>query len=72
MAERKLFKTKLCVLYRKGRCHRQNCSFAHGNAELRQSMPSRYEKKQCGKCEVGNTNGENSSIWILLMSDLET
>lgn len=35
MMERNLFKTRLCVLYKRGRCNRPSCSFAHGEAELR-------------------------------------
>ncbi|KAK8921838.1 Zinc finger CCCH domain-containing protein 13 [Platanthera zijinensis] len=35
MLGRKMYKTKLCMLYQRGRCPRQNCSFAHGDAELR-------------------------------------
>ncbi|WOL18813.1 zinc finger CCCH domain-containing protein 13 [Canna indica] len=35
MIGRKLYKTKLCVLFQRGRCPRPSCNFAHGEAELR-------------------------------------
>lgn len=35
MVDRKLFKTKLCILYQRGHCSRPSCSFAHGESELR-------------------------------------
>ncbi|KAL3635495.1 hypothetical protein CASFOL_020042 [Castilleja foliolosa] len=38
MVEGQLFKTKLCQMYQRGRCHRSSCKFAHGSAELRRSF----------------------------------
>ncbi|KAK6157267.1 hypothetical protein DH2020_011515 [Rehmannia glutinosa] len=46
MVERKLYKTKLCVLYQRGRCSRQYCNFAHGSAELRGSFNGRQEYRE--------------------------
>ncbi|CAI9759971.1 unnamed protein product [Fraxinus pennsylvanica] len=43
MVEKKLFKTKLCLLYQKGRCNRQYCNYAHGSAELRRSFNGRQD-----------------------------
>ncbi|XP_011100294.1 zinc finger CCCH domain-containing protein 13 isoform X3 [Sesamum indicum] len=43
MVEKKLYKTKLCMLYQRGRCSRQYCNFAHGEAELRRSFNGRQE-----------------------------
>lgn len=44
MVERKSFKTKICVLYKRGRCSRQDCPFAHGDAELRRFSGSFHGK----------------------------
>ncbi|XP_019453760.1 PREDICTED: zinc finger CCCH domain-containing protein 13 isoform X1 [Lupinus angustifolius] len=46
MVERKQFKTRLCVLYQKGRCNRNNCSFAHGNVELRRFSASSSGRRE--------------------------
>ncbi|GFP79527.1 zinc finger CCCH domain-containing protein 40 [Phtheirospermum japonicum] len=43
MVESKLFKTKLCQLYQRGRCPRPRCKFAHGSADLRRSFDGRDE-----------------------------
>ncbi|KAH7653007.1 CCCH zinc finger domain-containing protein [Dioscorea alata] len=37
MLGRRSYKTKPCILFQRGRCHRQNCTFAHGEAELRRA-----------------------------------
>ncbi|KAG8387000.1 hypothetical protein BUALT_Bualt03G0207000 [Buddleja alternifolia] len=43
MVEGKLYKTRLCMLYQRGRCSRQSCHFAHGDADLRRSFNGRQE-----------------------------
>ncbi|KAK9664133.1 hypothetical protein RND81_14G021200 [Saponaria officinalis] len=45
MAETKPFKTKLCILYQRGRCERPTCTFAHGNSELRHFSPPFPERR---------------------------
>ncbi|ESQ47687.1 hypothetical protein EUTSA_v10020800mg [Eutrema salsugineum] len=43
MSGSSMYKTKLCVLYRKsGTCSRPNCTFAHGTAELRRPGESSF------------------------------
>ncbi|CAL9221807.1 unnamed protein product [Arabidopsis halleri] len=43
MSGSSMYKTKLCILFKKtGDCSRPNCSFAHGNAELRRPGESSF------------------------------
>lgn len=43
MSGSSVYKTKLCIMYQKsGNCSRPNCSFAHGNAELRRPGESSF------------------------------
>ncbi|KAI3895029.1 hypothetical protein MKX03_031266 [Papaver bracteatum] len=42
----KHFKTKICVLFQRGHCSRQNCSFAHGNEELRRYSSGPFNGEQ--------------------------
>ncbi|KAI3948759.1 hypothetical protein MKX01_022173 [Papaver californicum] len=42
----KHFKTKICVLFQRGDCSRQNCSFAHGNEELRRFSSGPFNGEQ--------------------------
>lgn len=42
-----MYKTKLCILYKKrGQCSRPNCTFAHGAAELRRPGDSSFSGRQ--------------------------
>lgn len=43
MSGSSMYKTKLCILFNKtGTCSRPNCTFAHGNAELRRLGDSSF------------------------------
>ncbi|XP_041009216.1 zinc finger CCCH domain-containing protein 40-like isoform X2 [Juglans microcarpa x Juglans regia] len=61
MVERKLFKTKLCVLYQKGRCSRHSCSFAHGNSELRGVSGSYSARRDHHGSDLRNKLGRRHS-----------
>ncbi|KAL8088089.1 hypothetical protein AgCh_038016 [Apium graveolens] len=45
MVDTKQIKTKICLQYQKGRCSRHNCSFAHGDTQLRR-FPRSFNGRQ--------------------------
>ncbi|PRQ52855.1 putative transcription factor C3H family [Rosa chinensis] len=53
--QRKLFKTKLCALYERGRCSRQSCSFAHGEVELRRFQGPFHGRRDSGVSDLRDT-----------------
>merc|ERR1719387_761572 len=55
-----LHKTGLCANFMKGNCNKENCTFAHGEAEL--VKPPSFKKAMCiwyrqGKCRNGSSCG---------------
>lgn len=55
-----LAKTQLCKKFAEGKCTNENCTYAHGEAELRD--PPNFKKKMCkwfqkGKCRNGTDCG---------------
>lgn len=61
MVERKSFKTKICVLYKRGRCSRQDCPFAHGDAELRRFSGSFHGRQDFGGGDLRDKIGRRHS-----------